>query len=862
MMQLTPLPQLTQFASVLRTLSLAQPLVLVVLVLAVPLVLFGARSRLRPNSIPLRLGILATRLVVAGLVVFALAQPSVRAIGRGRAIVFAVDSSDSVTPDQLAWARAWVNNAIAALPPGSRSSIIDFGSRAQLAGSTQPLPGDSTDLAAALEMAGSIVHRDPALAPEIVLLTDGWQTADSQPIDALRSGVAVSYVPLPAPAGGQQPPAVVHALNVPSIARAGDHVDVQLDLQAAQPADAQLRLRVDQTTIANGPIHLEPGDTQLTLSAPMPAPGFAQVRADVRVDNQTSTLSSVVVVKPAGKVLALEDQPADADALATLLTSQGLQVARQPASSVPPRAQDLAEYDGIVLVNTPATSLSLDQQRTLQSYVQDLGRGLMVIGGPRTFSPGGYEGSVLDDLLPVSATPPIEPQQGSLALFLVVDRSGSMDIITGGGGSSGSGSGASATKMAMAREAAIQATGLLQPEDTLGVLAFDSSFQWVVPPTKLHTPDDVKQIQARIATIKAGGGTSILPPLQAAFEAATASDAPLKHIVLMTDGESNDRGFEDLLARMSANQVTLSTLAIGSDADTRLLTSLAHLGGGRYYFTERATQIPRIASKETSILTRNAVVEGQVAPVVGEPSPILRSISGDLPSLSGYVATTRKDRAVTALETQQGHPLLAHWQYGLGRVVAWTSQAQQGWGGAWAQWSDAAQFWSQAVRWALPAPVQPDFQPSVQVAPDGRRITLSVQALAEDGRYADQHDTRATVMSPDGSARELVLPQRGPGVYSLQTEVSTAGQYRVLFTQGQREEVAAFSAPDSVERHSVGTNAALLDQLATSSGGHALRTPTDLAAGNGPGPKLELWPWLLLAAVLLLPLDVYLRRRT
>ncbi len=540
-----------------------------------------------------------------------------------------------------------------------------------------------------------------------------------------------------------------------------------------------------------------------------------------------------------------------------MLTSQGLQVVRQSASSVPPRAQDLTDYDGVLLVNTPATSLSLDQQRTLQSYVQDMGRGLVVIGGPRTFSPGGYEGSVLDDVLPVSATPPIEPQQGSLALFLVIDRSGSMDLVTGGEPGS-----AGATKMAMAREAAIEAAGLLQPDDTLGVIAFDSSFQWVVQPTKLHTPDDVKQIQSRIATIKAGGGTSILPALQAAFDAAAASDAPLKHIVLMTDGESNDRGYEDLLARMSANHITLSTLAIGSDADTRLLTSLAHLGGGRYYFTERATQIPRIASKETSILTRNAVVEGQVAAVVGDPSPILRSISGDLPPLSGYVATTRKDRAVTALETQQGHPLLAHWQYGLGRVVAWTSEAQQGWGSAWAQWPDAAQFWSQAVRWALPAPVQANFQPSVEVKPDGRQVTLSVQALADDGRFADLQDTRATVMSPDGSARELVLPQRGPGVYSLDTEVSAPGQYRVLFTQGQREEVAAFTAPDAVERHSVGSNAALLDQLATTSGGHALQAPTDLAPGNGPGPRLDLWPWLLLAALLLLPLDVYLRRRT
>src|SRR5439155_24422861 len=229
----------------------------------------------------------------------------------------------------------------------------------------------------------------------------------------------------------------------------------------------------------------------------------------------------------------------------------------RPSSSLPPSASALSIYDGLVLVNTPATNLSLDQQHTLVSFVQDLGRGLLVVGGARAFAPGGYQGTPLDDLLPVSAEPPIEPQQGSLALFLVVDRSGSMDVVTGGGTSAGG-----ATKIAMAREAAIEAAGLLQPQDTLGVIAFDSAFQWVVPPTKLHGPDDVKRAQDRIATIKSGGGTSILPPLAAAFEAAASTAAPLKHIILLTDGESNDRGYEDLLARMAPAQITLSTLAI------------------------------------------------------------------------------------------------------------------------------------------------------------------------------------------------------------------------------------------------------------------------------------------------------------
>jgi Mg-chelatase subunit ChlD len=844
-----------QVLAMLRTLTLAQPLVLLALLAAIPIILLGARSRLRQTPLRVRGIILTTRLAIAALVVAALAQPALRPAGQGRAVVFAVDVSDSITSDQLAWARAWVDRAQTALPRGSRSSVIEFGARAQLADPGELPPGTSTDLSAALRLAGSIVTRDASLAPEIVLLTDAWQTTSAQPIDALPGGVAVSYVPLPAPTA-DHPLAVIHSLHVPSVARAGERIDVQLDVQAMQPVDARLRVTLDQTLVATGSVHLDPGDTQLSFPAPLPAPGFVQVRASLQVDTQTSTLAAVVVVKPAGRVLVLEDDPHTADGLVSLLSDQGLQIERRPASSVPPRAEDLAGFDAAMLVDTPATSLSLDQQRTLQSFVQDLGRGLVVTGGPRTFSPGGYEGSVLDDILPVSATPPIEPQQGSLALFLVIDRSGSMDIISGGGpGGSG------ATKMAMAREAAIEAAGLLQMQDTLGVIAFDSSFQWVVPPTRLENPDDVQQIQARIATIRAGGGTSILPPLQAAFDAATHVEAPLKHVVLMTDGESNDRGYEDLLARMSANQITLSTLAIGSDSDTRLLTNLAHQGGGRYYFTERSTQIPRIASKETNILTRNAVVEGQAAIVVADPSPILRSISGDLPQLTGYVATTRKDRAVTALETEHGHPLLAHWQYGLGRVVAWTSEAQQGWASDWAKWPGAAQFWSQAVRWSLPAPVTPEFQPSVSVGPDGRSVSLTVQALGADGRFADLQDTRATVASPDGSARELALPQRGPGVYGIDTQVSASGQYRVLFRQGSREEVAAFTAPDAVEAHSVGTNMVLLDRLATTSGGHPLSDPTNLSPGGGAGPPIVLWPWLLLAAVLLLPLDVLLRRR-
>ena len=834
--------------------DLQQPLLLWLIVIALPIIVLVPSRRLAGTSRVLTAGIFVVRLAMVSALVLAMAEPALKPNGQARAVVFALDVSDSQTAEQRLWARAWVQRAARALPAGSQWQTIEFGEFARLQGDNGTSPsGAVTDLSAALQLAGALLPRDAPLAPEVIVLTDGWNSAPSQPIDAEPQGVAVSYV-VP-PRLGKSQIAVVRNLDVPSVVRVGDEAEITIDMQAAESVDADLRVTLDRAIVADGPVHLDPGDNRLVLTQRVQTAGFLQVRAELRVNDSISTRSAVTNGKPSGHILVLEDQPGQADGLAPVLQREGLWIDRRAATSLPPSATALNDFDAIVLVNTPATSLTLDQQRTLQTYVQDLGRGLVVIGGTRSFAPGGYQGTPLDDVLPVAAEPPVEPQQGSLALFLVIDRSGSMDVISGGPN-------AGSSKISMAREAALQAAELLQPDDILGVVAFDSGFQWVVSPTRLHTSDDIKRAQQQISTIKAGGGTSILAPLQAAFEAASQVDAPLKHVVLLTDGESNDRGYEELIDRMRPAQITLSALAIGSDSDTRLLSSLARLGGGRYYFTERSAQIPRIASKETTILTRNAIVEGQVAAVVDEPSPILRALTGDFPPLQGYVATTRKERAVTALESERGHPLLAHWQYGLGRVVVWASDAQIGWTRAWSAWPEVGQFWSQAVRWSLPAPVRSDFQPLAQMMADGRHVELSVKSLRDDGRFADLQDTRATVVDPSGTARELVLPQVSPGTYELVSRVDAPGVYRVLFTQGNREETAGFAVPDAPEAHAVGANRTLLDQLARDTGGRELREVSEATRrGAGPGPAVMLWPWLLAFGLILLPLDVYLRRR-
>src|SRR5262249_12611411 len=212
---------------------------------------------------PLRLSILVLRLAIVTLIAVSLAQPTLRPAGHARAVVFAIDVSDSVTAEQQSWARTWVDSAIRQLPPGSHADTIEFGERATLSGSNVPPPTAATDIGAAMRLASTLLPRDPAAAPAIVLLTDGWHTS-ATPATEVPSGISVSFVPMPL--SGSQPTAVVHAVGAPPVARVGDRIDISIDLQAAQPVDAQLRLWQDQVLVTDTPIHLEAGDTHLSVT--------------------------------------------------------------------------------------------------------------------------------------------------------------------------------------------------------------------------------------------------------------------------------------------------------------------------------------------------------------------------------------------------------------------------------------------------------------------------------------------------------------------------------------------------------------------------------------------------------------------
>ena len=841
--------------------SFGQPWGLVLLLALPGLVLVG-RRRLAALGRGRALASQITRVTLFSLLVLALADPRLLLPDRHVSVVFALDRSSSIPASQGAAAAAWIAQAEQAANADDASAVLAFGQQPilqQFARSTPPRVDDSaTDLAATLHLAGELASRG-AGQPRVVVLSDGWETSGhalDQVAWLTAHGVSVSYVPL---LSNEGPAVALQRLDAPALVREGETADLRVSLASTAATRAVLTLSEDGQPRLQHAVQLPPGDSSVTLRYTADTLGTHVLSADLSTDRDVQPRSmhadAVLVAKPRPKVLLVESQATQGDALAAALEAGSIDVDRRDQGAIPVKAMDLAAYEAVVLDDVQATTLSLDQQLTLQSYVRDMGHGLLAVGGQNSYSMGAYADTELEKLLPVRATPPDRNQQGDLALLLVIDTSGSMSLATN-----------HVVKMEMAKQAAMQAVAVLKPTDTVGVLVFNTRYQWVVPPQIVADNGGLPDIQSRISTIKAVGGTDIYAALDAAYQSMSQLDVRFRHMLLLTDGQSPNPNYQTLVSRNQVLGVTLSTVAIGQDADTGLLSQLAQLGAGRSYATQRFDDIPSIVAKETAIASRSSLAEGQFEPLPLDPSPLLSGQdTASLPKLGGYVQTTARPGATIALASPRQDPILSHWHFGLGRVVAWTSDAGNLWATDWFA-GPAAGLFAQALRWTMTAPVDPRLTVSAQVSRNA--MTLTADSLEPDGSFGDGLDTRATVVTPAATATEIRLPQVAPGRYQRTFEVPQTGVYHVLVHQGEAsgdvlEEVLGSVVDGNAEERSVGTNEPLLTTLAAQTGGRKLVAPEDVfvrdSSFNGHAWQ-PIWPWLLVAALLLFPVDVAMRR--
>ena len=354
-----------------------------------------------------------------------------------------------------------------------------------------------------------------------------------------------------------------------------------------------------------------------------------------------------------------------------------------------------------------------------------------MFGGDSSYALGGYRGSLLENMLPVTIDVRNRMDLPTTALVLVIDKSGSM--LDGEYG---------VTRLALAREAACSALEVLDERDQAGVIAFDDAGKWVVP---LSPVTDVAAMQQQVATIRSGGGTAFYSPLMMAYNALKNASAHYRHVIFLTDGQAGDTGYLDVVRRMAEAGITVTTVAVGDDADYTGMTKIAEAGNGRMYAAGPFDSLPRIFTKETMMISGAYVQNRVFTPAVTDGS--MTDFPG-FPQLSGYLAATEKPLATVSLCSDRKDPVLAWWQYGAGRVACWTSDVQGGWSAAFLNWDRAAEFFAGIISFLLP-----DRSDAGEMSLDDGKLTWEAEVPEETA-----HAT-ATLIRPDGT-RDTVRLER------------------------------------------------------------------------------------------------------
>ncbi|MBV9172132.1 MAG: VWA domain-containing protein [Chloroflexi bacterium] len=808
---------------------------------------------------------LAVRITMTVALVLALAGLTVAQPLDRQAVVFVADlssSAQSAVPQQ----QQFIHDAAAAKRPDDAFAVVStaksaaveriLSTSADFSGLNQSLDGDGTDLAAGLRAANTLL---PAgYRNRVVLLSDGQETSGDATAQARllhARGIEVDVLPLAVNSG---PEVLVDQVQAPQVVNEGERYSVRVNVASNVATEGTLRLSVQNNQIAEQQVSLQPGSNAFSFQIQAGTAGLSDVEASIQADQDTLTQNNqaraVVEVQGPPRVLVAEQRDGEGATIAAALTSAGMRVETHPATDLPETVEALGSYSAVVLADVSAETLTDGQQTTLRSFVRDLGRGLLAIGGDTSYGQGSYLGSALDDVLPVRSSVRSHRDQGRIALALVLDRSGSMsdDIYHEG-----------TTKLEMAREAAILSADQLSPRDLVGVEAFDSQQHWILPLSSLLTIGPTA-VRDKLAPLTADGGTDIYPAMASAYDAIVRADAQYKHIILLTDGMSCCGGdYTGVIDKMLAANITLSTIAVGGDADQQLLQQLARQGDGRYYFAEHARDIPRLMTRETQLATRGPLVEGDVAPRQVAPDPTVSALAaGGLPSLGGYLVTTPKDLAEVLLVSDAADPLLARWQYGLGRAVAWTSDLRGRWSANWLDWSGTPQLFSSMVSWTIP-PAEGPLRLTVRTAADTAHVSVQETTPVSTGTDS----VRALVAQPGGAPLEVALGATAPGQYEGDFPLSGAGTY-IVRAEEHGPDGASASAETGVpvaysaEYHQVAPDTRKMDQIARAGGGHVLSSPGAAFADDLPSvtSPLPLERWLLLLAALLLPLDVALRR--
>src|SRR5437660_4326626 len=781
-------------------------------------------------------------------------------------VVFLLDLSDSVSLASRERAYRFVADAAKSMKSGDRNSVIAFGEQAVV---DQPLAarpaverpkaqvdGHGTNIFQAIQLALAMLP--PGQANRIVMLTDGRQNAGNALAGAQaakNAGSDIHYVAAPLTFTQE---VVAEALVLPQEVKYGEPFQAKVVAWSHKDAQGRLSLFRNGEFLGSQVVRFNAGKNVFSYRQALDASGIHVYQASIEVEGDTieenNRAVGTVVVRGRPQVLLADKDRSHAQSLVAALRSQNIDVTVVEPAAIPKDVAGLQKFDGVVLSNVSSLKLTRAQMTQIRDYVRDYGGGLMMVGGEESFGLGGYYRTPIEEALPVTMEVKQKVEIPSLAVVLSIDRSGSMAMSTDD----------KITKHDLAKKASHLVVDLLDERNEVGVMSWDTEFIWDSP---MRGARDKGAIHHAIATIKAGGGTDGYPALKESYQILFDRPALLKHVIFLSDGQMTRGDFAGLLRRMAKDKITVSTVAIGKDADLQLMVDIAKWGRGRFYYTEDSQTIPRIFTLETQLASKASLIEQPFKPQLTSAShEAMQDIDWKaVPPLGGYVATTLKQTAELVLMSHQEDPVLATWRYGLGRSAAFTSDAKAKWGVLWLRWRDFNKFWAQLTRWTLRSGTRSDT--TAVVARHDRTGEVIVDAVDSKGEFINFFDSQVGIVSPNRERSVIDLEQVGPGRYRGRFEAEQEGVYLVGIGQRRQERVvgsqlAGLVVPYAQELRDLGVDEARLRELAELTGGGTLGEPRETFQRGRRQSRIaiDVWPWLVgLVAVMMVP-EIALRR--
>lgn len=859
------------------------------LLLVLPLLALAMTGSLTGMTRPQRVVCYALRCLILALIALSLAGIRLSIKSDDLAVLFLVDGSASISDEAQKQARDFITASLPGRRAHDESTAIGFAKQpkilqASLAGGVaqhwpSPTARNSTDVGKALSFAGAVISPDKAR--RIVLLSDGNDTGESGPEIARKlalSGIELFTVPLKNPA---LPEVLAEQLDVPRRIQLGEPFDLTAKIRSNVETPATVKFYQNQFLIGQTQLRLKPGLNDASLRRLKPEGHFVTYEAEVIPERDTklenNRVQAAVSLRGEPRVLIVDRDEEKIRPLAAALRAENIHVELRGIPGLPKSLEDLQPFDLFILSDVSSLHLTHEQMEIYRLWVQDFGGGFVMLGGEESFGVGGYFRTPVEQMLPVRSEHEDRIDMPIVALLVILDRSGSMAAQVQG-----------QTKMSLADKGAAYALEVLQPKDLFGLFAVDTRVHTVAP---LARVDNKSSVEQNIMNITAGGGgIYIYTSLLEAFQQLRDANAKIKHVILfsdaadaeeksagqMPDGTQGEGSSLDVATVMQANKISLSVVALGfeTDKDTGFLRELAERGNGRFYITSDALNLPQIFSTETMRVAQSSLVEEPFAaiPTTGEittgASNILAGIDWkNSPLLLGYNTVKPKPTASVLLNSERGDPLLATWRYGLGQTAAFTSDAKSRWASEWLSWAGYGKFWAQLVRGLMRKNDPSGLQ--VTTTETDNHLTLHIDAVTPEGGFRNELPITVNSVGTNGSTATVQARQDAPGSYSASVELPPEASALLSISTSQASAASAESLVFGYTRSypkeflTTDTNEPYLRSLAETGHGKYAPAPAEIFARphEKTTQRLDITSYLLGLALILFPLDIWLRRR-